>query len=129
VYTSHLLNRLSITAIGGKTPLEIWLGGAARDHGSLRVFSCPSYIDVKKDMLDSKVNKLVFLGYKEDLKGYKLWDLKNRGFISSRHVTLDEALMVKPIISQQVEKMKTKSEVSHWWRLILLHISSWFGII
>jgi len=58
------------------------------------------------------VNKLVFLRYKEDLKGYKLCDPKNKEFISSKHVTLNEASMVKPIVSQQVEKMKTKSEVS-----------------
>ena len=57
-----------MTALGNKTPLEIWSGGAARDQGSLTVFSCLAYIDVKKDMLDSKVNKLVFLGYKEDLE-------------------------------------------------------------
>jgi len=61
-----------MTTIGGKTPLEFWPGGAARDHSSLRVFSCSTYVDVKKDILDSKVNKLVFLRYKEDLKGYKL---------------------------------------------------------
>jgi len=106
------LNKLLTTAIGGKTPLEIWSGGAACDHGSLRVISCSAYIDVKKCMLDSKVNKLVFLGYKEDLKGYKLWDPKNKEFVSSRHVTLHEASMVKPTVSQQVEKMKIKSEVS-----------------
>ena len=52
--------------------MEIWSSEAAREHGSLRVFGCPAYINVNKDMLDSKVNKLVFLGYKEDLKGYKL---------------------------------------------------------
>ena len=39
-YGSQLLNRLPSTAIGGKTLLEIWLGGAARDHGSLRVIGC-----------------------------------------------------------------------------------------
>ena len=71
-YASHLLNKLLMTVIRDKTPLEIWSGGAARDHGSLRVFSCPAYVDVKKDMLDSKMNKLVFLGYKKDLNGYKL---------------------------------------------------------
>ena len=71
-YASHLLNRLLTTEIGDKTPLEIWLGGAARDLGSLRAFGCPIYVDVKKDMLDSKVNKLVFCSYKKDLKGYKL---------------------------------------------------------
>jgi len=48
-----------------------------------------TYVDVKKDMLDFKVNKLVFLKYKKNLKGYKLWDPKNREFVSSRHVTLD----------------------------------------
>ena len=68
--------------------MEIWLGGAARDHGSLREFGCPAYVDVKKDMLNPKVNKLVFLGYKKDLKSYKLWDPKNKEFVSSRHVTV-----------------------------------------
>jgi len=38
---------------------------------------------------------------------------KTKEFISSRHVTLDEASMMKPTVSQQVETMKTKLEVSH----------------
>ena len=67
-----------------------------------------TYVDVKKDMLDFKVNKLVFLGYKKDLKGYKLWNPKNKEFVSSRHVTLDEASIVKPTVSRQVEMRKTK---------------------
>ena len=73
MYASHLLNRLPKTTIGGKILLEIWSGGAVSDHGSLRVFDCPTYVDVKKKIC-SKANKLVFLRYKEDLKGYKLWD-------------------------------------------------------
>ena len=56
---------------GGKTLLEIWSGRAVRDHSSLRVFGCPTYVDIKKDMLNSDANKLALLGYKEDLKGYK----------------------------------------------------------
>ena len=51
-YANHLLNRLPMTAIGDKTLLEIWPGGAAREHGSLRVFGCLAFFDVKKDMLD-----------------------------------------------------------------------------
>jgi len=34
-YASHLLNRLLMTTIGGKTLLEIWSCEVARDHGSL----------------------------------------------------------------------------------------------
>jgi len=45
--------------------LEIWLGEAVRDYDSLRLFGCPAIVD-------SSANKLVFLRYKEDLKGYKL---------------------------------------------------------
>jgi len=40
-------------------------GGAVRDHSLLRLFSFSAYFDIKKDMLDSKVNKLVLWGYKE----------------------------------------------------------------
>ena len=57
--------------------------------------------------MNSNANKLFFLGYKEDLKNYKLWDPKIRKFVSSRQVTLDKASMVKPNVSQQVETMKT----------------------
>ena len=49
MYGSHLLNRLPTTAIGGKTLLDFWSGGAARDHDSLTVFGCSVYVDVKKD--------------------------------------------------------------------------------
>ena len=35
VYTSHLMNRLSSTAIGEKTLLDIWLGGATHDYSLL----------------------------------------------------------------------------------------------
>ena len=107
MYACYLLNRLPTTAIGGKTLLEIWSGRAAHDHGLLRLFDCSAYVDVKKNMVDSKANKLVFLGYK-DLKGYKLWDPKNSKFVSSRHVKLDETSMVKSTVSQQLETMKNK---------------------
>ena len=35
VYANHLINELSLTAIGGKTPLEVWSEKAAQDHGLL----------------------------------------------------------------------------------------------
>ena len=38
VYTSHLMNKLSLTTIVGKTLLDIWSGRAAQDYSLLRVF-------------------------------------------------------------------------------------------
>jgi len=63
-------------------------------------------------MFDSKANELMFLGHKEDLKGYKLWDPKNKEFVLNRHGILDEILIVKPTVSQQKETMKTKLVLS-----------------
>ena len=68
MYTSHLLNKLPMTTIGDKAPLEIWSGGAARDHDSLSVFGCPAYVDIKKDMLDPKANKFIFFGIQRRLE-------------------------------------------------------------
>ena len=50
----------------------------------------------------------MFVGFKKGVKCYKIWDPKNKKFILSRVVTFDEASMLEPTISQQVEIEKTK---------------------
>jgi len=59
-------------------------------------------------MLDPRAKKRVFVGFKRGIRGYKIWTPKDRKFVLSRDVTFDEALMLKPTISQQVEIEKTK---------------------
>ena len=63
-------------------------------------------------MFDPSANRMVFLGYKKDLKGYKLWNPKNKKFVLGRHVTLNKASVVKPTVSWQVKLGKTKLGVS-----------------
>ena len=60
--------------------------------------SCYYYI--KKDKLDPRVKKGVFLRFKRGVNGYKIWDLKDKKTILSRDVTFDEASMMKPTDSQ-----------------------------
>jgi len=50
----------------------------------------------------------VFIGFKRGVKGYKIWDPKDKKFILSRDVTFNKASMLKPTISQQVEIEKIK---------------------
>ena len=59
VYASHLINRLTSTAIGGKTPLEVWFGKAAQDHDLLRVFISPTYFSAKDGKVNPRVKKFV----------------------------------------------------------------------
>jgi len=61
------------------------------------------YYHIKKDKLNPRARKCVFVGFKRGVKWYKIWDPKDRKFILSRDVTFDEASMVKPTNSQQVE--------------------------
>ena len=84
----------------------------AQDYDLLRVFDCPTYYHVKEDKLDPRARKCVFIGFKEGVKCYKIWDPKDKKFILSRYVTFDEALMMKLIDSKQVEN-KTTDRISH----------------
>ena len=78
VYASHLINRLSLTAIGGKTPQKVWSEKTTRDHGLLRVFKSSAYFSIKDGMVNPQAKKFVFLGVKRNMKGYGLWDPKIR---------------------------------------------------
>jgi len=47
----------------------------------LRVFGCDAYVHVPKEKrtkFDSKSKKFIFIGYKDGLKGYKLWNPETR---------------------------------------------------
>jgi len=53
--------------------------------------------------LDPRARKGVFVGFKKEVKCYKIWYPKDRKFILSRDVTFDQTSMVKLTNSQQVE--------------------------
>ena len=67
-YACHLVNRLSSSVIGGKTPLEVWSEKVAQDYDSIREFRCPTYYHVKKDKLDLKAIKCVIVVFKKGVK-------------------------------------------------------------
>ena len=40
--------------------------------------------------MDNKAEKYIFVGYKDRIKGYKLWNLATRKIVYSRDVTIGE---------------------------------------
>jgi len=63
-----------------KTPQEVWTGKKP-SLSHLKVFGCDAYVHVPKKertKLDCKSERCIFIGYKDDLKGYKLWNLVTR---------------------------------------------------
>ena len=75
-----------------KTPQELWTSKKP-SLSHLRVFGCDAYIHVPKEKrtkLDGKLEKFIFIGYQNGLKGYKLWNPVTRKVVSSRDVVFRE---------------------------------------
>jgi hypothetical protein len=72
----YLVNISPSSVLDEKTPQEVWTGKKpSLTH--LKVFGCEAYVHVpKKNMskLDNNEEKCIFIGYKDGLKGYKLWN-------------------------------------------------------
>ena len=56
-HVCHLINRLSSSAIEGKTLLEAWTVKIAQDYDSLQIFGCPAYYHVKEKQIGSESKK------------------------------------------------------------------------
>jgi hypothetical protein len=72
----YLVNRSPSSALDDTTPHEVW-SGKKPSLQHLRVFGCDAYVHVPKEnrsKLDYKAEKCIFIGYKDGVKGYKLWN-------------------------------------------------------
>jgi transposase InsO family protein len=74
--TCYLLNRSPSSTLDDMNPQEVWtVKETSLTH--LKVFGCDAYVHVPKEnrsKLDKKAEKCIFIGYKDGLKGYKLWN-------------------------------------------------------
>lgn len=89
----YLINLQPKKILDWKSPLEIWTGQKP-DVTHLRVFGCPveAYVSVKlRRKLESKVRKLVFVGYTLSPRIYRLMDpFTKRIFDSARLVFYEQ---------------------------------------
>eukprot|EP00253_Pinus_taeda_P016346 PITA_16346 len=98
----YLVNRSPSSALEDKTPQEVWTGKKP-SLSHLSVFGCDAYVHVPKEKrtkLDSKSEKCIFIGYKDGLKCYKLWNLVTRKVVDNRDMVFKE---VKYTIKHEVQ--------------------------
>jgi hypothetical protein len=70
------------------TPHEVWSDKEPL-MAHLKVFGCDAFFHVPKEKrinMDKKEVKCIFIGYKEGMKGYKLWDPTSRRTLYIRYV-------------------------------------------
>ena len=68
------------------------------DYLTLWIFGCPSYSLVdsqKRNKLEFKFKKCIFIEFTKGVKGYRLWDPEKRSAFTSRDVIFDEDSMLR----------------------------------
>lgn len=88
----YLINRCPAKKIPGTTPEEVWSGKKV-DLSHLRVFGSPAYAHVpsqKRRKLDAKAKELIFVGYSDTSKAYRLLDPETHNIEIARTVDFFE---------------------------------------
>ena len=86
------MNKSSTLSLVDKTPYKDW-ASKRPSLAHLRVFGHDAFVHIPKERrqkLDSKSEKCIFVGYKDGVKGYKLWNLATRTIFYSRDVIFRE---------------------------------------
>nr|GEW02889.1 hypothetical protein [Tanacetum cinerariifolium] len=130
---AYLINRLPSTAIEKNTPLEMWsrhpsdyeilriFGCVTYPHDKiLRIFGCAAYPHDKQGKLEPRAVKCILLGYREGVKGYRLYRLDNESpkIATNRNVVFNESVMYKDTLKdsgagadKSVEELQVEMEL------------------
>ncbi|UYV62853.1 hypothetical protein LAZ67_2002154 [Cordylochernes scorpioides] len=103
---THILNRSATKQTPGTTPYELFFG-TKPNVANYKIFGCNAYMHIPKEnrkKWDNKSIKLMFLGYENTSKNFRLWDWKTRKIRISKDVTFDE----KPTPHSDRESTKPK---------------------
>ncbi|UYV84167.1 hypothetical protein LAZ67_X001404 [Cordylochernes scorpioides] len=89
---TNILNRSATKQTPGTTPYELFFG-TKPNVANYKIFGCNAYMHIPKEnrkKWDNKSIKLMFLGYENTSKNFRLWDWKTRKIRISKDVTFDE---------------------------------------
>jgi hypothetical protein len=89
---AFILNRCFTRSLDGKTPFEAWHGRKPNVH-FLRVFGCVGHVKITRphqQKLEDRSSPMVFIGYEEGSKAYRMYDPAAKRMHVSRDVIFDE---------------------------------------
>lgn len=100
--TVHARNRVPTRAHKQlTTPYEMW-HGSKPELGGLRTFGCLAYAHIPEALrhkMEAKAESMVFVGYSERAKGYRLYDPVSGKVVVRRDVICDESKLGIPQVS------------------------------
>src|SRR6185369_1893658 len=93
----HVWNRVPTSAVPNTTPFEVWYRKKP-DVGHLRVWGCVAYVHIqrdKRDKLGSHMEKCIFIGYPDGIKGWKFYNPTTHKVVISERADFDERYTYK----------------------------------
>jgi hypothetical protein len=100
------VNRSPSTTIECNIPEEVWKGHPC-NYSNLKFFGCEAYALILKHQrskLDPKQKRLIFVGYGDGIKGYRLWDPTPHNITINRDVIFDESSLIKSDVDVQMKQ-------------------------
>jgi hypothetical protein len=110
----YVQNRLSHSALGLKTPEEMFTGKKP-EVSHLKIFGCPVFIHIpkeKRNKLEPSGKKGIFVGYCEVSKAFRIYIPGHRHIEISRDVTFDEEATLKKSRRCQLEEVYEEEPVN-----------------
>jgi hypothetical protein len=110
----YLQNRLSHSALGFKTPKEMFIEKKP-EVSHLKIFGCPVFVHIpkeKRNKLEPSEKKGIFVGYCEVSKAFRIYILGHRHIEISRDVTFDEEAALKKSRRCQLEEVCEEEPVN-----------------
>jgi hypothetical protein len=89
----YVLNRVPTRSVEGATPFEVWYGKKLAVH-HLHTFGCLAYVKNTKpnlSKLDDRGCMMIFTGYEQGTKAYRVYDPVMKKVHITRDVLFDEA--------------------------------------
>lgn len=89
----YLINRSVSSGLVDKTPFEMWYGKKP-DVSNIRIFGSDVMVHipkVKRTKWNAKSQKMILVGYEQNVKGYRLFNPINNNIITSRDVVIMES--------------------------------------
>jgi hypothetical protein len=111
--TVYVQNRLSHSALGFKTPEEMF-SGKRPEVSHLKIFGCPVFVHIPKEKrtkLDPSRKKGIFLGYCEVSKAFRVYITGYHHIEINRDVTFDEDATLKKSGRCQLEEVYEEEPV------------------
>ena len=90
---THVFNRAPRKGLGWCTPYEL-LFGRVPDVSHLRIFGCSAWVHQNKGKKwDPNSKPMIFIGYEQGSKAYRIWNPQTHSIIVSATVRFDELLI------------------------------------